>query len=50
MSLLTQLAEGKVPEVPLKLQVDNESIIKLAVTAVIVATLCLLISHLIKMH
>lgn len=39
---------GTVPEVPFKVTIDNDSIIKISVAAVLVVTICMLISAVIK--
>lgn len=46
--LLNALKGGKLPEVPFKVTVDNDSIVKLAAAAVITAAIIILISKLVK--
>jgi len=48
MSLIQDVLNGKLPEVPLKVQIDNESLVKLGVTALIVVLIILLSSKVIK--
>ncbi len=39
---------GKVPEVPVKVTVENETLIKLSISVVIVATIIILLSTIFK--
>jgi len=48
MSNILKNIVGDVPEVPVKIVVDDQSIVRLAVAAVIVVALCLLITKLIN--
>lgn len=44
--LLQSIIDGKLPDVPIEVKIDNESIVKIAVAAVIVVTICILVSKL----
>jgi hypothetical protein len=46
--ILDILKTGKVPEVPFKVTIDNDSILKIAVAAIVAATIIILIAHLVK--
>lgn len=46
--ILEILKTGKVPTVPFKVTVENDSIVKLAVAAVLSATIIVLISNIVK--
>lgn len=46
--ILNTIQNGKIPEVPFKVTVDNDSIIKIAVAAVMAATIIILIGQLVK--
>lgn len=49
MSVLSDfLKDGKVPDVPVKVVVDNDSIFKLALAAIIVVAIILLLTKLLK--
>lgn len=42
------LLDGKVPEVPFTIMVDDKTILKLSIAAIMVATIILLVSAVIK--
>lgn len=44
--LIEDILGGKLPDVPIAVKIDNESIVKIAVAAVIVVTICILVSKL----
>lgn len=46
--ILDILKTGKVPTVPFKVTVDNDSVVKLAVAAVLTATIIILVSQLVR--
>ncbi len=41
---------GKIPEVPFTVTVDDRSIIRISIAAVIVVTICLLLTQLLKTY
>jgi hypothetical protein len=48
MSVVSEILNGKVPEVPFTVKVEDSSIIKLSVAAVIAATIIILVAALVK--
>ena len=46
--LLDDLLKGKVPDVPLKVTIDDKSIMKFSIAAVMVVTITILLAHLLR--
>lgn len=49
-TVLQNILDGNIPEVPFTVTVDDHSIIRISIAAVIVVTICLLLAQLIHHH
>ncbi|GEM_PF-3828303 len=49
-TFLQNLLDGNIPDVPFTVTIDDHSIIRISIAAVIVVTICLLLSQLIHKH
>lgn len=47
---IQQILSGELPEVPFTVTVDDQSIIRMSVAAIIVVTICVLLSQLIQSY
>jgi hypothetical protein len=47
-SIIQQFLDGKIPTVPFTVSIEDKSIIKVSVAVVIVVTICILISKIVK--
>lgn len=45
---LEDILNGKIPEVPFKVTIDDKSIMKLSIAAVMVVTICMMIGFLLS--